>query len=372
MAEVSRSRPLFADERYLRRWPADLELADAAARRRAGDQRLLVRRGSLLQGAGPEVADDRPMGICARRRRTRARGGARALARVVRRAERRPPASGRAGPANGFGVKDMVGLVWEWTLDFDAYATTAELRDPNGKDSAQFCGGAAAGVADPTDYPAFMRYSMRASLKAELHGRQSRLSLRGRRAMSRRFAVRRCLGGAGSCARPARARTTCSTMPDGRAAAPSSASLYNLDSKWTTQDGATVSLGSFAGKPVVAAMGYTTCKDMCPAIVADMMWIEKHLPPDAADRVRFAFFSFDSEADTPERLKALRRQPWPRSQALDASPRRRRRGARTRGGARRRLPTRWPGRLRPCRGHFASRRQWRDRLPAARGESEFG
>ena len=72
-----------------------------------------------------------------------------------------------AAPANGFGLRDMVGLVWEWTLDFSAYATTAELRDANGKDSAGFCGGAAAGVADPTDYPAFMRYSMRASLKAD-------------------------------------------------------------------------------------------------------------------------------------------------------------------------------------------------------------
>lgn len=86
-------------------------------------------------------------------------------------------------------------------------------------------------------------------------------------------------------------------------AAPSSASVYNLDARWTTQDGANVTLGSFAGKPIVAAMGYATCTDICPAIVIDMSWIEKHLPPDMADRVRFAFFSFDSEADTPERLK---------------------------------------------------------------------
>jgi formylglycine-generating enzyme required for sulfatase activity len=40
-----------------------------------------------------------------------------------------------------------------------------ESRDPNGKEGASFCGGAGAGVADPTDYPAFMRYAMRASLK---------------------------------------------------------------------------------------------------------------------------------------------------------------------------------------------------------------
>ena len=69
------------------------------------------------------------------------------------------------------------------------------------------------------------------------------------------------------------------------------------------QDGADVALASFAGRPVVLAMGYTTCKAMCPAILANMMWVEKHLPPDTAGRVRFAFFSFDSEADTPERLR---------------------------------------------------------------------
>ena len=82
---------------------------------------------------------------------------------------------------------------------------------------------------------------------------------------------------------------------------PSGASLYNLESKWTTEDGAPVALDVFAGRPLVLAMGYTTCKDICPAIVADMMWIEKHLKPGAD--VRFAFFSFDSEADTPERLR---------------------------------------------------------------------
>lgn len=85
--------------------------------------------------------------------------------------------------------------------------------------------------------------------------------------------------------------------------APPGASLYDLESKWTNQDGASVALASLAGKPVVLAMGYTTCKAICPAIVANMMWIEKHLPSDAAERVRFAFFSFDSGADTPIRLR---------------------------------------------------------------------
>ena len=87
------------------------------------------------------------------------------------------------------------------------------------------------------------------------------------------------------------------------AAMPTVASLYNLDQTWTSEEGARTPLRALAGKPVVAAMGYTTCKNICPAIVADMMWIEKHLTPAEAEGVSFAFFSLDPAADTPERLK---------------------------------------------------------------------
>jgi protein SCO1/2 len=93
-------------------------------------------------------------------------------------------------------------------------------------------------------------------------------------------------------------------MTMGASAEPTSASIYNLESTWTNEDGTSVALSALGGKPVVAAMGYTSCKDMCPAIVADMMWIEKHLPPGAAGRVSFAFFSIDSKVDTPARLNA--------------------------------------------------------------------
>jgi len=102
------------------------------------------------------------------------------------------------------------------------------------------------------------------------------------------------------------AATAQETEPNGdatKANAGSGASLYSLGSRWTTQDGASVWLGSFAGRPVIAAMGSTICKDNDPAIVAEMTWIEKHLPSEEADHVRFAFFSFDWEADTPERLR---------------------------------------------------------------------
>ena len=191
----------------------------------------------------------------------------------------RPRAIG--GPANGFGVRDMVGVVWEWTLDFDAYATTAESRDPNGKDSAPSA--AARRPARRSDRLSGLHALFDArEPEGELHRRQCRLPLRGRRVMT---SVLLAASRGSRLARRRRRRArhaTRSTNAD--TARRSRASVYNLDSKWTTQDGADVALASLGGKPVVAAMGYTTCKDMCPAIVADMMWIDKHLPPDAASR----------------------------------------------------------------------------------------
>jgi protein SCO1/2 len=81
-------------------------------------------------------------------------------------------------------------------------------------------------------------------------------------------------------------------------------SIYNLSSSWTNQDGKRVSLESLRGEPVVVAMGYTSCKDICPMIVADMMAIEDRAREASLPKIRFAFFSIDSAVDTPERLTA--------------------------------------------------------------------
>jgi formylglycine-generating enzyme required for sulfatase activity len=161
----SRIKALFSDGRYLKRWPSDLELVDAAASNEPVTDVSWFAAEAYCKARGLRLPTTEQWEY-ALADAGHAEVRARSLEWLAEPNGGRPPAVG-AVPANGFGLRDMVGLVWEWTLDFNAYATTAESRDPNGKDNAGFCGSAAAGVADPTDYPAFMRYSMRASLKAE-------------------------------------------------------------------------------------------------------------------------------------------------------------------------------------------------------------
>ncbi len=67
---------------------------------------------------------------------------------------------------NMYGVYDLGALIWEWTEDFNSFLSVSDSRDGGGKDSSMFCGGGSQ-MGDPADYPAFMRFSFRASLQAK-------------------------------------------------------------------------------------------------------------------------------------------------------------------------------------------------------------
>jgi len=85
-------------------------------------------------------------------------------------------------------------------------------------------------------------------------------------------------------------------------------SLYNLTSKWTTQDGTSTDLASLRGNVVVAAMVYTHCRDVCPLTTERMQEIERTLPRSSAAKARFALFSMDWVRDTPEQLRQFASQ----------------------------------------------------------------
>lgn len=64
------------------------------------------------------------------------------------------------------GVRGLHGLVWEWVDDFNTALVTGESRADAGLDRDLFCGAAAAGTKDTSDYAAFMRQALRSSLRA--------------------------------------------------------------------------------------------------------------------------------------------------------------------------------------------------------------
>lgn len=85
-------------------------------------------------------------------------------------------------------------------------------------------------------------------------------------------------------------------------------SIYNLPSKWTTQDGKDIELKDLQGNVLVMVMIYTSCKAACPRLVADMRNIEERVEGKNLDKVKYVLVSIDPEVDTPERLKAFAKE----------------------------------------------------------------
>lgn len=65
---------------------------------------------------------------------------------------------------NVYGVRDLHGLVWEWTEDFSALLVSADNRDQGAPDKLEFCGAAALSVNDRDNYAVLMRVAMLSSL----------------------------------------------------------------------------------------------------------------------------------------------------------------------------------------------------------------
>jgi Uncharacterized protein SCO1/SenC/PrrC, involved in biogenesis of respiratory and photosynthetic systems len=83
----------------------------------------------------------------------------------------------------------------------------------------------------------------------------------------------------------------------------SSVSIYQLESKWKTQDNKTVTFKNFKGNTLVVVLIFTSCKTSCPRLVADMKIVEKKVAPKKSKNIKYLFISIDPETDTPEVLK---------------------------------------------------------------------
>lgn len=89
-------------------------------------------------------------------------------------------------------------------------------------------------------------------------------------------------------------------------ARPTDASLYLLDSEWTSDTGRRLRLGVLHGRPLLVALFFTTCEYACPVLVHDLKRIEEALPAEQRREVDFLLVSLDPERDTPEVLRAYR------------------------------------------------------------------
>lgn len=66
---------------------------------------------------------------------------------------------------NAYGVRDLHGLVWEWTDDFSALLVSADNRDQGDPDRLKFCGAGALAIKDRDNYAVLMRLAMLSSLE---------------------------------------------------------------------------------------------------------------------------------------------------------------------------------------------------------------
>ena len=89
---------------------------------------------------------------------------------------------------------------------------------------------------------------------------------------------------------------------------PTDKSLYQLESKWTSDVGKTISLSVLRGRPQIVAMFFTQCEYSCPIVVNDMRRLETLLPADVLAKSEFLLVSFDTKRDTPEALAAFRKK----------------------------------------------------------------
>ena len=177
-ARGSVQRPL-ADEGYLIDWPSASSAGDAADRDRpvTGVSWHAAKAYCTSQGKRLPTVDEWELAAAAsetKRDATRDPAFRRRLAALyaARRADVAPTV--RHASANVYGVRGLHGVVWEWTSDFNAtvadheqYAGRHDGHVAGGTTAAArhlYCASSAIGATDPTDYPAFVRYAMRAAL----------------------------------------------------------------------------------------------------------------------------------------------------------------------------------------------------------------
>lgn len=157
-------RALHAEPSYLAQWPGVLDAGSGINLQRpvTGVSWFAAKSYCAAKGKRLPTLDEWEYAASASdtRRNAAADPGFRRkmLGLYAARASGRLPIAG-SGAANFYGIRDLHGSAWEWTLD---YESNHLLYCASGASGAR----GAIGAADPTNYPAFMRAAFRGALTA--------------------------------------------------------------------------------------------------------------------------------------------------------------------------------------------------------------
>ncbi len=166
----SAAAALMVEDGYLGHWAGDVDLGEAPPASPVVNVSWFAAR-AYAAWAGARLPTTDEWEYAASASATQADGRAdpafvrTILARYSRPTPNPLPAAGQ-GEANVWGVRDLHGLVWEWTSDVMSALVTADSRQSADANSRRFCAAGAVGASDFHDYAAFLRYGFRGGLEA--------------------------------------------------------------------------------------------------------------------------------------------------------------------------------------------------------------
>ncbi len=167
----SQVKRIFADESYLKSWAADLDLGPSAPADVPVTHVSWFAAKAYAQWRGKRLPTVAEWEYAASASPTRPDGENDAEFKQQVAEWYSTPAPARLAAAglqraNLWGVHDLHGLVWEWVSDFNSAMVTGDARNDSSLDRERFCGAGSVGATDVGNFPAFMRYGFRSSLKA--------------------------------------------------------------------------------------------------------------------------------------------------------------------------------------------------------------
>lgn len=166
----SNVKAIYADSTYLRHWPSDLELPEGANPKAPVTSVSWYAAKAFAKSVGKRLptVDEWEFVAMADQETANAREKKSYSDNIISLylIKEREKRAVKQSPPNYWGVYNVFDLIWEWTEDFNSVISMGDSRTGEASGSL-YCAAGAASVTDIMNYAAFMRFSMRASVKAD-------------------------------------------------------------------------------------------------------------------------------------------------------------------------------------------------------------